>query len=167
MNGTTGRAPRLIVGISWSRESWWALAWATGEARQRGARLLLVHVFQPPDNAGLTEGHELITTAIQQAVGDMPPDVVFERAVIPGHPAVELARLAHGADMIVFGARHRGWVCRRAAGSVPRACAQRANCPVIIVPEPSPSALTAALHVDVSRGRWRRWLHHRDTRAVA
>ena len=26
----------------------WALAWAVGEARRRGARLLLAHVFRPP-----------------------------------------------------------------------------------------------------------------------
>jgi nucleotide-binding universal stress UspA family protein len=48
MNGGTGRVPRLIVGISRSRASWWALDWAVGEARRRGARLLLVHVFRPP-----------------------------------------------------------------------------------------------------------------------
>ena len=41
--------PRLVVGISRSRASWWgALAWAVGEARRRGARLLLVNVFRPP-----------------------------------------------------------------------------------------------------------------------
>ena len=48
MNDGTGRVPRLVVGISRSPASWWALAWAVGEARQRGARLLLVHVFRPP-----------------------------------------------------------------------------------------------------------------------
>jgi nucleotide-binding universal stress UspA family protein len=48
MNDGTGRVPRLIVGISRSPASWWALAWAIGEARRRGARLLLVHVFRPP-----------------------------------------------------------------------------------------------------------------------
>ena len=48
MNGGTGRVPRMIVGIIRSRASGWALAWAVGEARRRGARLLLVHVFRPP-----------------------------------------------------------------------------------------------------------------------
>ena len=47
MNGETGRVPRLVVGISRSRASWWALAWAVGEARRRRARLLLAHVFRP------------------------------------------------------------------------------------------------------------------------
>jgi len=48
VNGETGRVPRLAVGISRSRASWWALAWAVGEARRRRARLLLAHVFRPP-----------------------------------------------------------------------------------------------------------------------
>ena len=48
MNDRADRVPRLIVGISRSRASWWALAWAVGEARRRGARLLLVNVFRPP-----------------------------------------------------------------------------------------------------------------------
>jgi len=48
VNGETGQVPRLVVGISRSRASWWALAWAVGEARRRRARLLLAHVFRPP-----------------------------------------------------------------------------------------------------------------------
>jgi nucleotide-binding universal stress UspA family protein len=48
VDGGTGRVPRLVVGISRSRTIWWALAWAVGEARRRGARLLLVNVFRPP-----------------------------------------------------------------------------------------------------------------------
>ena len=48
VNGETGRVPRLVVGISRSWASWWALAWAVGEARRRRARLLLAHVFRPP-----------------------------------------------------------------------------------------------------------------------
>jgi hypothetical protein len=47
MTDGTGRAPRLIVGISRSPAGWWALARAVGEARRRGARLL-VNVFRPP-----------------------------------------------------------------------------------------------------------------------
>jgi hypothetical protein len=44
----TGRVPRLIVGISRSPASWSALAWAVGEARRRGVRVLPVNVFRAP-----------------------------------------------------------------------------------------------------------------------
>ena len=145
MNGETVRVPRLVVGISRSQASWWALAWAVGEARRRSARLLLVHVFRPPVAPGaadyaqggfgtprdpyadrMAHGNALIVTAIDQAVGRMPGDVAMEQQVISGRPAAELASLAWGGDLLVLGSRHRGWLRRLAPGSVARACARRA-----------------------------------------
>lgn len=182
MSGATRRVPRLIVGISRSRASWWALSWAVGEARRRGARLLLAHVFRPrfllsseidpysasvlqdPNADRAADGNALIWAAIDQAVGQMPRDVAFEEVILPGRPAVELARLAHGGDVLVLGSRHRGWLRRLAPGSVARACARRADCPVVTVPEPSPSALAAVLPADSVRGHWRRWMPHREAR---
>jgi nucleotide-binding universal stress UspA family protein len=127
MNGGTGRVPRMIVGVGRSRASWRALVWAVGEARRRGAYLLLVHVFRPPaapvvadyrygvlsvpqDPYGdrMEHGYTLIREAITRAVDWMPGDVAIEQQVLPGQPAVELARLAQGDDVIVLGSRHRG-----------------------------------------------------------
>ena len=180
MGAGASRVPRLIVGISRSPASWWALAWAIGEARQRGAQLLLVHVFRPrgislveadnfltpvpgdPNADRLADSHDLISTAIDQAVGRLPRGIAVERAVVPGRPAVELACLARGGDVLVLGSRHRGWLRRHAPGSVSRACARRANCPVVVVPEPSPSALALALPTDAVRGRRYRWLSHHE-----
>jgi len=180
VNGQTGRVPRVVVGISRSRASWWALAWAVGEARRRGARLLLVHVFRPPVALGVADygrgafgiprdlyadrmahGNALIATAIDQAVGRMPGDAAMERQVISGRPAVELASLPWGGDLLVLGSRHRGWLRRLAPGSVARACARRACCPVVIVPEPSPRTLPASLPADLVRGHRFRWMPHR------
>ena len=173
MNGETGRVPRVVVGISRSRASWWALAWAAGEARRRGARLLLVHVFRPPvapaaEDYGqggfrmlrdpyaerTAHGNALIVTAIDQAVGQMPGDVTVEQQVVYGRPAAELASLAWGADLLVLGSRRRGWLRRLAPGSVARACARRADCPVVVVPEPSPYVLPAALPAGSVHGHW-------------
>ena len=176
MNDGTERVPRLIVGISRSPASWWALAWAFGEARRRGTRLLLVNVFQPPvapsvDGTGpdflgptrdpyadrVAYGNALIRTAIDQAVGRMPGDVHVEQQVVSGRPAVELADLAWGCDLLVLGSRHRGWLRRLAPGSVARACARRTGCPVVIVPEPPPKAIPAHLLTESVRGqRFRR-----------
>jgi nucleotide-binding universal stress UspA family protein len=185
MNGGSGRVPRLVVGISRSPASWWALAWAVGEARRRGGRLLLVNVFRPPlasspavfgpGNSGasrdpcakrVAHGNALIRTAIAQAVGWMPGDVAVEQQVISGWPAAELASLVWGGDLLVLGSRRRGWLRRLAPGSVARACARRADCPVVVVPEPSPSALTASLPASSVRGHWFRWTPRRGARTV-
>jgi hypothetical protein len=45
----------------------------------------------------------VIHRAIAQAVGWMPGDVAIEQQVLSGRPAVELARLAQGDDMVVLG----------------------------------------------------------------
>ena len=173
MEAGTARAPCLIVGVSQSRASWWALAWAVGEARRRGARLLLVHVFRPPVGGYTVEmgpavfisspdpaegravhGRALIRTAIAEAVGSMPGDVSTERQVISGRPAAELARLAYGGDLLVLGSRHRGWLRRLAPGSVARSVARRTRCPVVVVPEPPPHALPVPLPTQSAHGRW-------------
>jgi nucleotide-binding universal stress UspA family protein len=182
MNSVAGREPCVIVGISRSHASWWALAWAVGEARRRDARLMVVHacrpsamssgtmdygqcVYGPPqivhgDN-GMAYGHAMIAAAIHQAVGRMPGDMTVDQRAIAGRPAPELARLAQGGDLIVLGSRHRGWLRRFAPGSVARACARRACCPVVIVPEPSPAMLPAALPDTSPRAQRFRWVPRR------
>jgi Universal stress protein family len=88
----------------------------------------------------------------------MPGDVAMEQQVISGRPAAELASLARGGDLLVLGSRRRGWLRRLAPGSVARACARRARCPVVIVPEPWPDALPASLPADPVRGHRFRWV---------
>jgi nucleotide-binding universal stress UspA family protein len=182
----TGRAPRLIVGISRSPASWWALAWAVGEARRRGAELLLVNVFRPPvDPAAygtspplygtprdpyadhVACGHELIRTAIGQAVGQIPGDVPVEQQVVSGRIAAELAGFARGDDLLVLGCRRRGWLRRLAPGSVARACARRSDCPVVIVPEPRLSALVVPWPEDHVRSHWFRRMPHHGVQAAS
>jgi len=186
MDGETSRVPRVIVGISRSPASWWALAWAVGEARRRGARLLLVHVFRPSAAPAVSDyrygvlsvprdpygdcieyGCALIHEAIAQAVGWMPGDVAIEQQVLPGRPAVELARLAQGDDVIVLGSRRRGLLRRLAPGSVGRACARRADCPVVAVPEPSATALATGAAAGPVRAHWRRWMPHHGERTAS
>ena len=185
MEAGTARVPRLVVGISRSRASWWALAWAVGEARRRGARLILVNVFRPPPPAGyaveagpgvfvrspdpyashVAHGTALIRTAIAEAVGWMPGDVSTEQQVVCGRPAVELARLVYGGDLLVLGSRHRGWLRRLAPGSVARSAARRARCPVVIVPEPLPRTLPLPVTVQPAPGHWFGWGHGVSSRA--
>ena len=184
MQAGTARVPCLVVGVSRSRASWWALAWAVGEARRRGTRLLLVNVYRPPvagyavtagpgvfvrspdpDASRVAHGNALIRTAIAEAVGSMPGDVSTEQQVISGRPAVELARLVYGDDLLVLGSRHRGWLRRLVPGSVARSVARRTRCPVVIVPEPSPRALPVPWTDQPAHGHWFGWGHGVSSRA--
>ena len=184
MEAGTARVPCLVVGVSRSRASWWALAWAVGEARRRGARLILVNVFKPPaagyaveagpgifvrspdpDAARVARGNALIRTAVTEAVGWMPRDVSVEQQVVAGRPAAELARLVYGGDLLVLGSRHRGWLRRLAPGSVARSVARRARCPVVIVPEPSPRAFPVPWTARPAHGHWFGWGHGVSSRA--
>ena len=120
-----------------------------------------------PYAAHVAHGSALIRTAINQAVGQMPGDVTVEQQVVPGRPAAELADFARGGDLLVLGSRHRGWLRRLAPGSVARACARRTDCPVVIVPEPSPQALPAPWATASIRGHRFRWGSRRGARATA
>jgi hypothetical protein len=50
---------------------------------------------------------------------------------------------------------------------VARACARRADCPVVAVPEPSATALAADAAAGPVRAHWRRWVPHRGARAAS
>ena len=186
MNDGTGRAPRLVVGISRSPASWWALAWAVGRPADAG-RACCWSMFSArrgrSPRRGRLPGHAphvpgpvrrprgvryaLIRTAIDQAVGRMPGDVATEQQAFSGRPAVEFASIARGGDLLVLGSRCRGRLRLLAPGSVARACARRADCPVVIVPEPSPSVLQTSLPVGSARVSRFRWVPRRGARTAS
>jgi hypothetical protein len=75
----------------------------------------------PPESRDLyadrvAYGNALIRTAVDQAVGWLPGDVAMERQAFSGRPAVELANLGWGGDLVVLGSRRRGWLRRLAPG---------------------------------------------------
>jgi len=121
---------------------------------------VLVHVYRPQPAASCADGDlgfpvtcrnpfadpavygdALISAAVRQAVGQLPGDIGVDRRVVPGQAAIELARCARGGEILVLGARYHGRLRRHAAGHVARDCARYADCPVALVPEPSPGAL--------------------------
>ena len=183
MDDRTGRVPRLVVGISRSRASWWALAWAVGESRRRGMRLLLVTVLRPSavpvadiaqDPSGpprdpfadeMAYGHALIRTAIDQAVGRMPDDVPAEQQVVCGRPAAELAKLVGGGDLLVLEAGTADGCAGARIGSAGLRAAN--DVPGRVVPEPSPTALAVPWATDPARSHRFHWVPRRGARAAS
>ena len=117
-----------------------ALAYATSFARDTGARLLIVHVEEPPAAYGGGEMYyglpEPDTAALSAMLHKVvPPDarVPFEHRLLLGDPAAEIVELARGAyaDLIVMASHGRTGLRRLLMGSVAEAVVRRAPCSVL------------------------------------
>ncbi|MER5207768.1 universal stress protein [Streptomyces sp. NPDC002825] len=140
----SGSGPRVVVGVDGSPSSYAALRWAARQARQTGATLTVVGVFDvpgatgwsaPPVDAAFDEeqarkalSEEL--GAVLSRSGDIPP---LEQHVVRGNPAKVLIEASAGADLLVVGSRGRGGFASLLLGSVSQQCAVHASCPVVIV----------------------------------
>ena len=60
--------------------------------------------------------------------------VVVHPLVVEGHPTEVLLEVAREADLLVVGSRGRGELAGLLLGSVSQRCAERASCPVVVVP---------------------------------
>jgi nucleotide-binding universal stress UspA family protein len=123
-----------------------ALAFATALARDSGAKLLIVHVEEPPVAYG---GGEMYYGVPEPATEDLlrmlheikPSDsaVPYEHRLVKGEPAAAIARLAksENVDLIVLGTHGRTGLTRLLMGSVAEAVVRRAVCPVLTYKQPA------------------------------
>lgn len=128
-----------------------ALAYATSFARDTGAKLLIVHVEEPPAAYGggemyygLPEPDTAALTAMLHRVVPPDPQVPYEHRLLLGDPASEVVALAESvaADLIVMATHGRTGLKRLLMGSVAEAVVRRATCPVLTFkehPEPRPA----------------------------
>ncbi|MEU2234908.1 universal stress protein [Streptomyces vietnamensis] len=145
MNFSDGRS-HVVVGVDGSPPSYAALRWAIRQARQTGAVLDVVGVYDvpgatgwsaPPVDAAFDAEHA--TKALSEELGsvlsrsgEVPP---LEQHVVRGNPAEVLIEASDGADLLVVGSRGRGGFTSLLLGSVSQQCAVHAHCPVVIVRE--------------------------------
>ena len=151
-------AGAVVVGVDGSEGARTALATAMREAVLRGAPLLAVTSYEPPDRwapeaAGLIDEElirrELLTeaeTAVSGAAGEIAArglTAPHARVVVaPGGAAEVLCRLSHGAVLLVVGHRGRGALATRLIGSVGLGVVVHATCPVLVV-RPTPREVPA------------------------
>lgn len=134
------KAEKIIFPTDFSHSGDAALKMATSLARDSGAKLLIVHVEEPPVAYA---GGEMYYGVPDPASEDLlrmlkevvPPDssVSFEHRLINGDPSTAIAKLAEeeDADMIVMGTHGRTGITRLLMGSVAEAVVRRAPCPVL------------------------------------
>ena len=139
------KARKILFPSDFSHAGDAALALATTLARDMGAKLLLVHVEEPPIAYG---GGELYYGTPDPLHDDLikmldeiqpsDPDVEVERRLVTGAPADAIVRLAESenADLIVMGTHGRTGLLRLLMGSVAEEVVRRAPCPVVTFKQP-------------------------------
>lgn len=130
---------RIIVPTDFSANARHAYTFAHTLAKTiPGATIKLVHVFMPNIE---TEFPTMSTPVVDHLKmrEDMLNELADElgekdRELLVGFAADELVRLSEQADMIIMGTTGEGGVLSQWFGSVSSAVAQRAVCPVLLIP---------------------------------
>ena len=138
--------PFIVVGADGSDASILALRWSLEHARLMGARLLVVTAFNIPwtimitptytDDDYARDAREMLDRTVLAAIGDSP-GVPVETQLIQVRPALALTGAAHGAELLVVGARGNGELPGLHLGSVASYCVHHAPCPVVVYREPA------------------------------
>jgi nucleotide-binding universal stress UspA family protein len=147
---TTGRRPRVMVGVDGSAPARAALEFAVGEARLRDAVLEAVMAVQLPDHAwidpyGVRLPEEDTLRRAREKLDRMLASVDTEGleldSVVTAVPAPQaLVDRSADCDLLVVGSRGRGGFRGLVLGSVSMQCVLHAHCPVTVVhaqPEPA------------------------------
>ena len=136
--------PTILFPTDFSTASDAALAHAEALAKQSGAKLLIVHVEEPPLAYGGGELYyglpEPSSERIQKMLDDVRPkdaSVPFTHRLVMGDPAGEIVRIAdeEHVDSIVLGTHGRTGFSRLLMGSVAEGVVRRAPCPVLVYRE--------------------------------
>jgi universal stress protein A len=126
-----------------------ALELATAIARDTGAKLLIVHVEEPPMAygtglmyAGPTEPTQDQLVEMLHKVIPKDSEVPYEHRLLLGDPANEITALAESqsVDLIVIGTHGRSGLFRVLMGSVAESVVRHANCPVATFKHPKHKA---------------------------
>ena len=141
---------RIVVGVDGSAGAEAALAWALHEAEATGSDVTAVLAYSYDlwwiDGGADYEPKQIERKAVEAraALDDMvakwvpeSTSVPVHRIVVEGHPTDVLLEVARDADLLVVGSRGRGELAGLLLGSVSQRCAERASCPVVVVPDPT------------------------------
>lgn len=159
----------IVVGIDGSQAAERAARWAAEQARDRGARLELVHTLAwPYEGVRVTSNEDRVLakgmqTGAEQLLGKLagtltpvlPSDQIGWR-IEQGDPVAALCADSANAQEIVMGGRGVGGIAGLLIGSTATAVAQSAHCPVVVLPDESTAFVSERRSVVVgveARGR--------------
>ena len=145
-------AAKILVPTDFSTLGQSALEMATALAKERGAKLLIAHVEEPPIAYGGGELYYGIEEPNHQEIQRMltavlptDPAVGFEHRLMMGNPATAIVQLAEkeNVDMIVMPTHGRTGLMRLLMGSVAEEVVRKAKCPVLTVKAAIPAKAKA------------------------
>lgn len=134
----------ILFPTDFSHASDSALEHAEAIAKQRQARLVILHVEEPPLAYGGGELYyglpEPSSERIMKMLEEVKPSdaaLEFTHKLTMGDPATEIVRIAEEekADMIILGTHGRTGMSRLLMGSVAEAVVRRSPCPVLVYRE--------------------------------
>lgn len=147
MTDTTD-STRIIVGVDGSDSSLAALARAAQLAAALDTPLeaimtwdypVMLDAFYPPAWSPQEDAEKVLATAVEETFdGALPPR--FTQTAIQGASARVLIEQSAHASMLVLGTRGHGGFTGMLLGSVSAACAEHAQCPVLIMHTPAQTA---------------------------
>lgn len=136
------QAKKILFPTDFSTVSDEALKFATMLARDTGAKLVILHVEEPPTAYGGGDMYygvpEPDTGALKRMLEALKPDdakVPYEQHLVLGSPADEIIEYAkrEQVDMIVMASHGRTGIVRFLMGSVAERVVREAPCPVVTV----------------------------------
>jgi nucleotide-binding universal stress UspA family protein len=143
----------VVVGYNGRRHARVALMWAAGEARRRGAPLVVLFsanypgMVVPPrpglweqEPGALEAAREVTARGVSEAIGMFPDLSVIGRTEVTS-PAAALLDASSEASLLVMGSRGRGAVLAGLLGSVAFTVAGSTGCPLVVVKEGSGSTV--------------------------
>jgi len=129
----------ILHPTDFSERSGYAFQLACSLARDRGARLIVLHAMPVP----LVQEKRLYREEIEgelNRLGAPDPQVRVEHRLEEGDPATQILRVAQetDCDLIVMGSHGRTGLDRLLMGSVAEQVVRRASCAVLTVKAPFP-----------------------------
>ena len=134
------RSGRIVVGVDGSEESLNALRRGYRVSKALHTNLTAVTVWRypaaygslPSDWSPEDDAHLVQEGAVRTVFGTDVPGW-FDAKIAEGSPAEVLINESRGAEMLVVGSRGHGGFAGLLLGSVSSACAEHADCPVLVM----------------------------------
>jgi nucleotide-binding universal stress UspA family protein len=138
----------ILHPTDFSERSGYAFQLACSLARDRGARLVVLHVMPVP----LAQEKRLYREEMEgelNRLGAPDPGVRVERRLEEGDPAAQILRVAEetGCELIAMGSHGRTGLGRLLTGSVAEQVMRRAPCPVLTVKAPFPQSANSRVRL--------------------